>query len=128
MQPGVKMVQEQRHYFTRKGHAPAFSASLSASSVSFRVLLILLWFVAACSRGLGMPADSVQTTLGGDASSTSAKSVTREKIILQGVKFTNDGSGLRPDSQPIVDSAVELLKSQSDLKVYVDAYCDPTVV
>ena len=70
-----------------------------------------------------MPADSVQTNLNGGASSTSAKSVTREKIILQG-----DGSGLRPESQPIVDSAVELLKSQSDLKVYVDAYCDPTVV
>ena len=92
----------------------------------FAVLLILLSFLSACSRRLGTPADSVQPTLGGGSSFTSAEIAAKGKIILEGVQFETDGSGLRPDSQPIVDSAVALLKSQPDIKVYVDAYCDPT--
>jgi outer membrane protein OmpA-like peptidoglycan-associated protein len=58
-------------------------------------------------------------------SSTSAKITTREKILLEGVRFKPDGSGLRPNSEPILDSAVELLKSHPGMKVYVDTYCDP---
>jgi len=42
------------------------------------------------------------------------------------VQFKPDGSGLRPNAQPILDSAVEILKSHPAMKVYVDTYCDPT--
>jgi outer membrane protein OmpA-like peptidoglycan-associated protein len=42
------------------------------------------------------------------------------------VQFKAGGSGLWPNAQPILDSAVEILKSHSEMKVYVDTYCDPT--
>jgi outer membrane protein OmpA-like peptidoglycan-associated protein len=47
-----------------------------------------------------------------------------EKIDLRGVSFDRHGS-LRPDSKPVLDAAADLLKTQTDAKVYVDAYCDP---
>ena len=65
-------------------------------------------------------------TFAGGASSTSAKTAPHEKILLEGVRFKPDGSGLRPNAQPILDSALELLESHPDMKVYVDTYCDPT--
>ena len=82
--------------------------------------------ISGCSRGFGTGADSVQTTLGGGVNVTSAKTAPREKILLEGVRFKPDGSGIRANAQPILDSAVELLKSRPDMKVYVDTYCDPT--
>ena len=97
-----------------------------ASFGGIAVLLFLVGSISACSKGFGTEADSVQTTLGGGVSSTWAKTAPREKILLEGVGFKPDGSGLRPNSQPILDSAVELLKSHPDMKVYVDTYCDPT--
>jgi outer membrane protein OmpA-like peptidoglycan-associated protein len=82
--------------------------------------------MSACSRVFGTGADSVQTTLAGGPSVTSAKTAPREKILLEGVQFKADGSGLRPNAQPILDSAVEILKSHPEMKVYVDTFCDPT--
>ena len=96
-----------------------------ASFGGIAVVLFLMGSISACSRTLGTSANSVQTTLGGGASS-SATQTAGEKIVLEGVRFKPDGSGLRPNSQPILDSAVELLKSHPDMKVYVDTYCDPT--
>jgi len=64
--------------------------------------------------------------LGGGVNVTSAKTAPREKILLEGVRFKPDGSGIRANAQPILDSAVELLRLHRDTKVYVDAYCDPT--
>ncbi len=119
--------QERRHDIARKG--PGIARPKSARPASFggiAVLFILLGSISACSRGFGPGADSVQTTLGGGASSTSAKTAAREKIVLDGVRFKPDGSGLRPDSEPILDTAVELLKNHPEMKVYVDTYCDAT--
>jgi len=124
---GCKTAQEQRHDIACKGSGIAHPTSLRPASFGgLAVLLFLVGSISACSRGFGTGADSVQTTLGGGASSTSAKAAPREKILLEGVRFKPDGSGLRPSSQPILDSAVELLKSHPDMKVYVDTYCDPT--
>lgn len=125
MQPIYQTVQDQWHDLTCKGPAMTSIAS-SDLFARFAVVLILLSFLSACSQSLRTPADSVQTTLGGGTSFTSAEIVPKGKIILEGIQFKNDGSRLRPDSQPIVDSAATLLKSQPDIKVYVDAYCDPT--
>jgi outer membrane protein OmpA-like peptidoglycan-associated protein len=124
---GRKTAQEQRHGIACKGPGITRRASLiSASFGGIAVLLFLVGSISACSRGFGTGTDSVQTTLGGGASSTSAKTAPHERILLEGVRFKPDGSGLRPNAQPILDSAVELLESHPDMKVYVDTYCDPT--
>ncbi len=47
-----------------------------------------------------------------------------EKIDLRGVSFERNGT-LRPSSKPVLDAAADLIKTQTDAKVYVDAYCDP---
>src|SRR5713101_5381587 len=110
---GRKTASERRHDIACNGSGIARPASLtSASFGGIAVLLFLGGSISACSRGFGTGADSVQTTLGGGASSTSAKTAPREKILLEGVRFKPDGSGLRPNAQPILDSAVELLASK----------------
>jgi OmpA-OmpF porin, OOP family len=48
-----------------------------------------------------------------------------EKIDLRGVSFERDGK-IRSSSKPVLDAAAELLKTQTDATVYVDAYCDPS--
>jgi OmpA-OmpF porin, OOP family len=124
---GCKTAQQQRHNIACKVPGKArFTSLRPASFGGIAVLLLLVGSISACSRGIGTGADSVQTTLGGGASPTSAKTAPREKILLEGVRFTPDGSRLRPNAQPILDSAVELLESHPDMKVYVDTYCDPT--
>jgi len=124
---GCKTAQQQRHDIACNGSGIARHTSLRPASFGgIVVLLFLAGSVSACSRGFGTAADSVQTTLGGGASSTPAKTAPHEKILLEGVRFKPDGSGLRPNAQPILDSAVELLESHPDMKVYVDTYCDPT--
>jgi outer membrane protein OmpA-like peptidoglycan-associated protein len=123
---GCKTAQQQRQDIACKGPRIARPTSLRPASFGgIVILLFLVGSVSACSRGFGTGADSVQTTLRGDGS-TSAKTAPREKILLEGVRFKPDGSGLRPNAQPILDSAVELLESHPDMKVYVDTYCDPT--
>ncbi len=122
-----KTAQEERHGIACKGPGitrPAFLTSASFGGIA--VLLFLGGSISVCSRGFGTGADSVQITLGRGTSSTSARTAPRERFWLEGVQFKPDDSGLRPNSQPILDSAVELLKSHPDMKVYVDTYCDPT--
>lgn len=117
--------QERQHDIERKHLATAQVGSLiTASFGRIAVLLISVWFISAC-RGSRTTAASIQTTQIGSASSTPAQIAPREKIILRGVQFKRDGSGISPGSQPILDLAAELLKSQPDMKVYVDTYCDP---
>lgn len=48
-----------------------------------------------------------------------------QDTILEGLQFNWDGSVVRRTSDPILDSAADILKSQPDTKVYVDSYCDP---
>ena len=108
---GCKTAQDQRHDIACNGSGIARPTSLRPASFGgIAVLLFLVGSISACSRGFGTEADSVQTTLGGAGSSTSAKTAPREKILLEGVRFQPDGSGLWPNSQPILDSAVETPK------------------
>ena len=46
-----------------------------------------------------------------------------ERVRLEGLRFKPDSARMRADSKPILDAAAELLKSEPDTKVYVDAYC-----
>jgi len=48
-----------------------------------------------------------------------------EKVDLRGVEFRRDGS-IGTDSDPILDSAVEMLKNKPSSTIYVDSYCDAT--
>jgi outer membrane protein OmpA-like peptidoglycan-associated protein len=48
-----------------------------------------------------------------------------EKVDLRGVEFRRDGS-LGTDSDPILDSAVEMLKNKPSSTIYVDSFCDAT--
>jgi outer membrane protein OmpA-like peptidoglycan-associated protein len=48
-----------------------------------------------------------------------------EKVTLEGVEFNPDGSAIRPESKPILDSAAAMLKREPAKKVYVDSYCNP---
>jgi outer membrane protein OmpA-like peptidoglycan-associated protein len=123
---GVKWIKNSSHDLACKGSGIAHPTSLRPASFGgSAALLFLVGSISACGTGSGAGANSAQTTLGSGVSSTSAKITTREKILLEGVRFKPDGSGLRPNSEPILDSAVELLKSHPGMKVYVDTYCDP---
>jgi len=48
-----------------------------------------------------------------------------EKVDLRGVEFRRDGS-IGTHSDPILDSAVEMLKNKPSSTIYVDSYCDAT--
>ncbi len=120
-----KTAQEWTRDFVRKGLAMArFGSEITALFGGIAVLLIPLSLMSACG-GLGASAASVQKTPIGGTRSTRAVVVPESKIVLQGV-FNHDSSGIRPGSEPVLDEAIELLKNQPDMKVYVDAYCDPT--
>jgi outer membrane protein OmpA-like peptidoglycan-associated protein len=47
-----------------------------------------------------------------------------ERVRLEGVRFKPDSAKMRADSKPVLDAAAQLLKSEPDKKLYVDAYCD----
>jgi outer membrane protein OmpA-like peptidoglycan-associated protein len=124
---GSKTAQEQCEDIVCEGPEiarPTFVRPASFGGIA--VVVFLAGSISACSRTLGTSADSVQTTLGGGASSSATQTAPREKIVLENVRVKPDGSGLRPNSKPILDSAVELLKSHPDMKVFVDTYCDST--
>ena len=120
---GCKTTQEGAHDFVRKALAIAWlGCQRIASFGRLGVLLIPLSLMSACR---GASTTSVQTTRIGDASSTSVVTLPKEKIVLRDV-LKRDSSGIRPDSEPVLDEAIELLKNQPDMKVYVDSSCDLT--
>ena len=48
----------------------------------------------------------------------------REKLVLRGVHFDFDRSDIRPEDEPVLDEAVSVLKSEPQVRLYVDGYCD----
>ncbi|MGO9452804.1 MAG: OmpA family protein [Candidatus Binataceae bacterium] len=75
--------------------------------------------MSACSRSI-QPVPPLAST-----SRLASTDTSIEKVELRGVQFRRDGSIL-PDSKPVLDSALELLKNEPNATIYVDAYCDPT--
>jgi outer membrane protein OmpA-like peptidoglycan-associated protein len=50
--------------------------------------------------------------------------VVKEKIVLRGINFDFDKSNIKKEFVPVLDQAVEILKSHPDVKVMVEGYCD----
>jgi outer membrane protein OmpA-like peptidoglycan-associated protein len=48
----------------------------------------------------------------------------RQKLVLRGVHFDFDKSDIRAEDEPVLDEAVETLKAEPKIRIYVDGYCD----
>lgn len=48
----------------------------------------------------------------------------KKRIVLRGVHFDFDKSKIRPDAEPILDEAAEILRQNSALTVAVNGHCD----
>ncbi len=119
----AKTVQEESHNFGGTTLSMAWLGCQRIGSFGrIGVLLIPLALTSACREA---STTSVQKTRIGDASSPSAVILPKEKIVLRDV-LKRDSSGIRPDSKPVLDEAIELLKHRPEMKVYVDSSCDPT--
>ncbi len=53
-----------------------------------------------------------------------ATPVPKEKLVLRGVHFDFDRSDIRPEDEPVLDEAVRILKTEPQVRLYVDGYCD----
>ena len=87
---------------------------VTGSSVAISILLLSL---SACA---GYQSGAAKTTQVDSAPLPQLG----ERVRLEGLRFKPDSAKMRADSKPILDAAAELLKSEPDKKVYVDAYCD----
>ena len=85
-------------------------------------LLIPLSFLSAC----GSTAPAPVTTASAASAVSTPGQPPAQKILLEGIQFKSDEITIRNSSDPVLDSAVELLKRHPNMKVYVDTYCDPS--
>ena len=75
--------------------------------------------IGGCSQSTSAPAQPAQPI-------AAAQPIpSPEKVDLRGVEFQPDGR-LSAKSKPVLDAAAQLLKTQPDARVYINAYCDPT--
>jgi len=88
-------------------------------SATLGAIAMLLIPLSACQESRDATVQTAQVGSGIEVA-------TGEKIRLEGVRFKSDGTSIRPASKPILDAAAEILKSEPDKAVYVDAYTDPT--
>jgi outer membrane protein OmpA-like peptidoglycan-associated protein len=96
--------------------------SVGISRESIVVSVVTLMFVSACSGRFGATVDSVRTASTEEVRSASAETAGREKISLEGILLKHDGS-LSPNSDPILDSAAEILRNKPNMRYYVETYC-----
>jgi outer membrane protein OmpA-like peptidoglycan-associated protein len=94
-----------------------------AAGATIGALAFLLLRMSACS-GSTQPLAPLPSPSRADGI-TSFDRPTIEKVDLRGIRFLRDGS-IGPNSEPVLDSAVEILKKKPNATIYVDAYCDPT--
>ena len=92
-----------------------------ASFGGIAALLVPLSMLSACSSTGPAP-----VTMASAGTAVAAPAQPTQKILLEGVQFKSDEVTIRHSSDPVLDSAVEMLKSHPDMKVYVDTYCDPS--
>jgi len=95
--------------------------SLSRSAVLGAITMILVP-LSACQQTRDA---NVQTSQVGSGTEPTIATQSGERIRLEGVRYKADGVSIRPASKPILDAAAEILKSDPEKKVYVDAYTDP---
>ena len=82
---------------------------------------LMLFCASACSRDIR----AVEPLNTAQPAATASTDETVQKVDLRGVEFQRDGS-IESTSDPVLDSAVDMLKDKPDVTIYVDAYCDPT--
>jgi outer membrane protein OmpA-like peptidoglycan-associated protein len=82
-------------------------------------IAILFIPLSGCLQGRE---DSVRAAQVGDG--PHERILAQEKVQLEGLRFKPDGGTLRRNSRAVLDAAAEILRSEPDKKVYVDAYCD----
>jgi peptidoglycan-binding protein ArfA len=93
-----------------------------ATLCALAALAFSLFQVSACSRSvrpLGL------STIPSRPEQPTSLDNSTEKVELHGVQFLADGS-ISPDSKPVLDAAVELLKDNLNATIDVNAYCDST--
>ena len=95
--------------------------SLNRSAALGAIAMILIP-LSACQESRDANVQSAQV---GSGSETAIATQSGERIRLEGVRYKADGASIRPASKPILDAAAEILKTEPDKKVYVDAYTDP---
>jgi outer membrane protein OmpA-like peptidoglycan-associated protein len=125
----IQTIENTSGPVTQRGIDQRFELVRAASMrlVAFGGIALMLsapTLMAACSR-FGWHDASARMSAASAASQEEATPVRGEKVTLEGVKFSPDGSTIRPESKPILDSAAAMLKSEPDKKVYVDSYCNP---
>ena len=84
-------------------------------------ILLLPPSLTACGSGAGTTPSAQVASAGSVPQNT-----TGDKILLHGLQFNPDGSVIRRTSDPILDSAADILMRQPNTMVHVDSYCDPT--
>jgi OmpA-OmpF porin, OOP family len=80
------------------------------------VTVPLILLASGCSQTASTPPPAPQVA---------AAQPTQQKVDLRGIEFQHDGK-IDPSSKPVLDAAAQLLKTQTDAKVYINAYCDPS--
>jgi outer membrane protein OmpA-like peptidoglycan-associated protein len=99
-----------------------FSVNRVAGPLVGGLGVLFFVYVSACSKTVQQIeplAPAAQTA------ATSSPGQAIEKVDLRGVDFRRDGS-IGKNSDPILDSAVEMLKNKPSSTIYVDSYCDAT--
>lgn len=100
----------------RKPFAVAITSVAAIAGLAF--VMAPAFLTAGCSQS-GRSSAVVSNA------ATEATAPTQEKISVRGLEFGHDGQ-LVARSKPVLDAAAELIKTQPDAEVYVNAYCDPT--
>jgi OmpA-OmpF porin, OOP family len=56
--------------------------------------------------------------------SVAAAAATKRSIVLRGINFDFDKANIKPEAEPVLDAAVEVLKENPDVKVRVSGHTD----
>jgi len=82
-------------------------------------IVILLLPLSACLQSREGSGQPVQV---GNNQDVGITAIPVDKVRLEGLRFNVKGASLRSNSEPILDAAADILKSEPDKKVYVDVY------
>jgi len=82
---------------------------------------LLFLYASACSKTV----QKVEPLTPAAQTGVPSPNEAAEKVDLRGVQFRRDGS-IGKDSDPILDSAIEMLKNKPPSTIYLDSYCDST--
>ncbi len=70
--------------------------------------------------------DNNNMTGTGSAPVSVAAATTKKQIVLRGINFDFDKSNIKPEAEPVLDAAVDVLKENPDVHIRVAGYTDST--